>query len=90
VINRHSLRSRLDRLERRQCPPVPGSVPPQFWAAITGTVPIDHLDTETRRLVEALYGRNDDLEPVEQRIAEGSGSGAVRSATPTFSTGDLP
>jgi hypothetical protein len=37
--------------------------------AITGTVPIEQLAPEARKVVEGLYSPGDDPNPVEQRTA---------------------
>jgi hypothetical protein len=64
-----SVRARLARLERRQRARAAGGPPPRFWNALCGAVPLDRLDPQTRRLVESLYGRDDQPDPIEERIA---------------------
>jgi hypothetical protein len=54
VINRHNLRSRLDRLERRQAATQAPGVPPRFWEALWGMIPAEQVHPETRRLIQSL------------------------------------
>jgi hypothetical protein len=65
-----SIRTRLARLECRSRVRAAGGLPPRFWDAVFGTVPLEQVDADCRRLVEGLYGRPDGPDAIEQRIAE--------------------
>jgi hypothetical protein len=65
-----NLRSRLNRLERRPHVNEADVLPLDFWAAISGIVPPEALDPETRRLVERLLNPPARPDPIEQRLAE--------------------
>jgi hypothetical protein len=56
-----SIRARLDRLEKLHNGSDANTLPPQFWEAICGAVPVEQLDPKTRRLLSGLFG--DGCEP---------------------------
>jgi hypothetical protein len=50
-----NIRGRLERLEKWHNGPSAERVPPLFWEAICGTVPLDQLDPDTHRLIAPLF-----------------------------------
>ena len=50
-----SIRGRLDLLEKRHDDTGAYKLPPNFWDAICGAVPVEQLDPDSRRLVEWLF-----------------------------------
>ncbi len=64
-----NLRARVERLERQHG--ATGKLPPLFWQALCGAVPLDQLDPETRRLVEPLFsGGRQAPDVVEEKIEQ--------------------
>ncbi len=53
-------------------------LPPLFWQALCGAVPLDQLDPQTRRLVEPLFtdGRRSP-DPIEKQIRQALLSGCI-------------
>ena len=68
-----SIERRIDRLERMSHQQE-GGVPPLFWEAIAGMVPLEQLPLETRAAFESLFiggdGRIVYVDPIEERIRE--------------------
>jgi hypothetical protein len=70
-MSQRSIRTRLARLERKNRAPQGDRVLARIWEALVGIIPLEQLDSETRRLIESLYA--DDRkspDPIEARIAE--------------------
>jgi hypothetical protein len=79
-----SFKRRLERLERgRPAVIYQEQLPPGFWWAACGIVPLEECPPETRKLVEALYEPPvAEPDPIEQRIAEVEALAAARSGLP--------
>ena len=67
-MNRN-LRGRLDRLECQH--ETKNKLPPQFWDALFGAVPLDEVDPKTRQLIESLCGDSrNEPDPIKARIEQ--------------------
>ena len=73
-----SLHRRLAKLEaavaHRNGTSTAGELPPQFWEALAGMIPLEQLHPETRAAIESLFiggdGRIVYVDPIEERIRE--------------------
>ncbi len=66
-----NLRARVERLERQHGATDTCKLPPLFWQALCGAVPLDQLDPQTRRLVEPLFSDGRQApDVVEERIEQ--------------------
>lgn len=64
-----NIRGRLERLERRHPAPGPDALPPDFWPALWGAIPLEQADPETRRILEPMMGRRSDVpDLIEEKI----------------------
>ncbi|HEV8066854.1 MAG TPA: hypothetical protein VGP76_03890 [Planctomycetaceae bacterium] len=68
-----SIRARLDRLERQHLKSDTDvdKVPPQYWAAICGAVPLEQLDPDTRRFLARVF-EDSRKEPDQHKESEGA------------------
>jgi hypothetical protein len=68
------IRGRLLALERRRkAPPANDAplLPPGFWDALAGAVPLEQLPAETRAALAPLFERGRPVDPVDEAIARG-------------------